>query len=555
MLTLKLKIKNEINVTEWCVNYSYAFHELYKNFELSEDKVFVSDLIKKYNLDSWFYASLKADVSAKKEQKITFDKKNLEQVEELEKELETTKFIGLKGKRRKYKIIKAIQNAKASIGREITFGTRDVLQKISFLSNPISNKVIEGLTKKIAEENDKSKKLKLEEKLKNIESNRLKDLSIYKEKYAENRTLAIYSVGESQQDGNRKFNFDLTNRKVVFKPKVGIKIPIEFYCSKKQQKTLDKIQATLGTIALSTRLDNDYIYISYDEEKLAGMAFDKDKYFSELKKLKKSGDSNEVTRKDCYRKYILEQESRKFFGKNINRYLSVDLNPEYIGFSILERVGERGYKVIYGKVISMTDLNTKLSLSSTDPNQIYQNNKRIYELDIIWKRIFNIARHYKVANFVMEDLDFKSNSINDKSSEANRKILNLWCKTRTVHLINKYCNIIGLKLIPVNPCYSSFIGNIQHNYFDPLSASIEVGRRGITKFLKGGFYPEIERKDLDTMCLLGLDVLNNTVSSWAEAFKLFKNAELRYRHELKDHVENNLSSCRSGVKIYHFNTI
>lgn len=39
-------------------------------------------------------------------------------------------------------------------------------------------------------------------------------------------------AGETRHKGNRLFDLDFENNNVVFKPKKGIKIPIEFICSR-----------------------------------------------------------------------------------------------------------------------------------------------------------------------------------------------------------------------------------------------------------------------------------------------------------------------------------
>lgn len=44
MITYKLKIKNTIDISEYCENYSYMFRKLYVNFELSQDKSFEKEL-------------------------------------------------------------------------------------------------------------------------------------------------------------------------------------------------------------------------------------------------------------------------------------------------------------------------------------------------------------------------------------------------------------------------------------------------------------------------------------------------------------------------------
>jgi hypothetical protein len=149
-------------------------------------------------------------------------------------------------------------------------------------------------------------------------------------------------------------------------------------------------------------------------------------------------------------------------------------------------------------------------------------------------------------------LEFKQKGVNSESKQANRKTKNLWLRTITTTTIQKHCDELGVKIIKVNACYSSFIGNIQHNYFDPVAAAIEICRRGITKYLKGSFYPSLESSDIDTMCQLGLDVQCKTISTWVDAFKRFKTAGLRYRRELQNFVETNLQSHKSNTLLYNF---
>jgi len=517
VITYKLKIKNDINVSEYCENYSYMFRKLYVNFELSQDKSFQKELRERYNLDSWIYESCRMDVETKLAQQETRDLKMGVALEVLQKELDENEFVGIKGKMRRYRVLKKITAIQKAIGKPIVFGGKALLKRISFLSND-------------KEANDE-------------------ELVHLKAEYREKRNLPFYSVGEAPQQSNRKFSFDFTNRQVVFKPKKGIKIPIDFHCSKGQHRQLSELQDMIGELPISVRLNNEYLWLTFDEERLAGFSFDKRAYFNELREIPKE---DKITRKDCYKKWIREQEARKMEGKNPDRYISFDLNPEHIGVAVLQKQGDTDFKVIFKECISLTGLNTRMRLSSSDPKQVKQNNKRIHELCQIWKRVFNLAKHYQVAHCTVEQLHFKEKGVNDSAKEANRKTRNLWHRERTTTVINKYCNMMGIELIEVNPCYSSFIGNIKHTYFDPINSAIEVGRRGIVKYLKGSFYPVIERSDIHTMRQFGLDVKYKTVSSWVEAFKLFKTAGLRYRRELKDFVEINLQSHKSGTVSYQF---
>jgi hypothetical protein len=189
-------------------------------------------------------------------------------------------------------------------------------------------------------------------------------------------------------------------------------------------------------------------------------------------------------------------------------------------------------------------LTYKLKLSSSNPKQVYQNNKRKHEISSVWKDLFNKAIHYKVAYFGMEELNFKPPMINTNSKEANRKTKNIWHRSLTTHLITKYCNSLDIQLITVNPAYSSFIGNIQNSFFDPVNAAIEIARRCAHKFEKGQFYPTITESDLAAMSSFveASDALNKnellmklrTTSTWVGLYGLFKQTKIKYRRGLEE---------------------
>ena len=66
-------------------------------------------------------------------------------------------------------------------------------------------------------------------------------------------------------------------------------------------------------------------------------------------------------------------------------------------------------------------------------------------------------------------------------------------------------------------------------------------------------FRKLERSDYDTMYSMGLDVRNKTISSWVEAYKLFRTSGLRYRRELPNNsLEINLQSHKSSVAIHRF---
>jgi hypothetical protein len=98
--------------------------------------------------------------------------------------------------------------------------------------------------------------------------------------------------------------------------------------------------------------------------------------------------------------------------------------------------------------------------------------------------------------------------------------------------------------------YSSVIGNLQHSYFDPINASLEIGRRGYNVIISKNkqFYPSFFLKDQWKEYFKDL-------RDWKELFRELKNSKLRYRVSLD---ESNLSkvfqmkSIKSKVLIYEF---
>ena len=81
----------------------------------------------------------------------------------------------------------------------------------------------------------------------------------------------------------------------------------------------------------------------------------------------------------------------------------------------------------------------------------------------------------------------------------------------------------------MKPCYSSFVGNIQHAFGDAAAAACEIGRRGLFKYIKGGkFYPIISTEDVSTLAEMfndvkGFgDVLRSTSVTWVKIYKFLQ---------------------------------
>jgi len=416
--------------------------------------------------------------------------------------------------RNKFKLTKKLSKLDKNLSHDIVFGTKYLLQKISYLSNCKKDEDIYKLIKS------------------------------YKQQYQEHRKQEIYLIGEANQKGNRFFDFDFISKQLIYKPNIKTKIAIKLNLNDSMYyKNLLKLQKMIDTkdISVTIGLTEDYITIIFDEEILSGYSIDikerkKDIQTIKNKKLNKEYEAIQI--KEIYQKYYKEQENNMMKDKLSNRILAFDSNPNYIGYSIIDNSTE--IKVIHTGYYDLLEINKKLPKNATNNQKRHVNNKRKHEICHIWKDIFATAFHYKVGNFGMEDLNFKQKEIKE-SKEFNRQTKNIWYRTLSEQLINKHTKDIGIKKIECNPIYTSFIGNLNYNFVDPINSSIEIGRRCINKYTKNNiFYPNFHIDTIiHTMSRLN-DIKSRDVEiikgseNWKVLYKNIKKSGLRYRVSLKD---------------------
>ena len=243
---------------------------------------------------------------------------------------------------------------------------------------------------------------------KQLNSDRTRN-KISKETYKKHKLNPISSIGESQFYGNRKFklNEDLT---ILFKPSNKLHFTLQLNYGQNQKNILcNLLELSLyKSISLSYKLDNEYIYISYDE--------------SLLNKLYKH---NSIS----------------------NRILAIDMNPNYIGWSIVDWKSSSEFNVINSGVYSTKqfsdeykNLNKLGNVSSDDLSRIYLNNKRSYETVKIAQNIISKAIYYKCQIISIEDLNIKSKD-KDKGKSYNALCNNHWLRNVFVNQLIKLTNL------------------------------------------------------------------------------------------------------------------
>lgn len=330
--------------------------------------------------------------------------------------------------------------------------------------------------------------------------NNLKKLikkQITKQEFKSNRLLPLVSVGEAPQKGNRKFEIDIGNNKLIFKDCNGkIKYDLVF---KKQLR--DRLEQLLHIedcnknkqLPLFVKVDEEFIYLTFKPKQ------------------------KEITQK-------IE-----------NRVFAIDTNPESTGWSVTEfNTTNNSMTVIDSGVIELSELNKK------------SKNKRQHETYEVCKFLVDKAVHYKCEKFSVEDLSIKSKNYGNKVS--NKKNNNNWIRTKLFSNLQKRCFINNIQFIEVNPAYTSVIGGTIHrDYPDPIAPTFEIARRAVYKYQKGSFYPALP--SVKTLNEQWKQTLENSFVSWKELSDWLKNTKYRYRVSLEEFTSKvfRLKSTKSTV--------
>ena len=280
------------------------------------------------------------------------------------------------------------------------------------------------------------------------------------------------------------------------------------------------------------------------------------KWRSELLKLQSL---NEVKNKEqgytytirvTFDKVFISFEEFKQPIKNLkeNTYAGIDLNPSNIGFSICRDKEVKVAKEFSIKSIIDEVLNSKLA--SDSPKMKYLQKKISYETFEIAKNIVSQCLHNQVKFLFIEDLNFKDAT---KGRRFNRITKNLWKRNKFIDNLKKRCNEVGIKVFFVKPQYSSFIGNVMHDYSDPVNASLEIARRGYECIILKNkmFFPKLFKEALKHQWK---ETLSEEIKDWKGFYRKIKNLNMRVRVLLKDtvHEEFKMSSYKSRVKRFVF---
>ena len=341
-----------------------------------------------------------------------------------------------------------------------------------------------------------------------------KKKKISKEEFQLKRLSPLYSIGKESYKGNPKFRI-ITENHIIFKPTKNEHFCLEINPNKNYQKYLIQLIELQNKkkISITYKLNTEYIYISFDLNKL---------------------------------------KSEKVISEKIkDRYFAIDMNPNYVGYSIIEWLNELEYKIIDKGAFSLKKLNDydnslkRKGFASNSKERKYITNKRNFEVINIAHKLERIAEHYQCESFVMEDLVIKSID-NKKGSKINKLCNNQWCRTVFTNQIKKMCKLDKIQILEIIPNYSSFIGNLvyrKERLPDFILASIEISRRGY-EFNHQYILKDKEQKknivfgNFDENRLIYTQSLeemgvNIEFSSFQELYNKIKKSKLKYRFPLE----------------------
>lgn len=354
---------------------------------------------------------------------------------------------------------------------------------------------------------------------------------INKEDFKRLRNVPLCSIGEANQKGNRKFQI-LSDSKIIFKPNrnehIELILPKLRNNYKKEVLELISLQNS-KSIPITYELDSEYIYISCE----------------------KGAVENNRALKD--------------------RIFSIDLNPNYIGWSVVDWKNSDEYELVSSGIISIKDINDYdfslkgKGLDSASKERKKLNNKRKHELVEISSYLVSLANHYQCQIFSVEDLNIKS-SDKKKGHKYNKLINNCWNRNLLFNQIEKRCKLLSIDLLKVRANYSSFVGNLAYkkeNRPDMILSSIEIGRRGYE------FYHQYIKKDKEKkkniifnesesnklLIKKSLEELNyeEDFNSIENLYKEIKTLKLRYRVSLNENLKFfSLKSNKSKIKRYNY---
>ena len=287
------------------------------------------------------------------------------------------------------------------------------------------------------------------------------------------RVMPLYSIGQANAKGNRRFRMNYATRTLTYKDadqQYQFQIPIlkrnwEVIFEQLCQKAAD------GKIPLLFSVSANEVHITYDETQL-----------------------------DCYKQKYQQYKPNKF------RYLGIDLNPNRVGVSVYDT---RQMAPIYAE---------QYELTSSDQT------KRQNEISHVCQSIAKLMKHYQVFRVGMEDLSIKTS--NHMKGKRFNKLVNLWIRTFVQSKMRMICHLMNVQFCKIVAAYSSFVGTLRNpDLGDCCGAASELARR--CGYQSTGFYPKLLSKA--ELVHRWKEMADSAAMNWVDLYEEFKTRHVGWR--------------------------
>ena len=328
---------------------------------------------------------------------------------------------------------------------------------------------------------------------------KLKNNKITKDVFKKLRLRPLVVQGEQQYESNRLFDLNnIKNGIITYWPNRYTSIDYKFKIHPYQIDQINYISQNIGILPIQVLLKEGQICFSFEQEK----------------------------------QVLLNQIE--------NRILGIDMNPNYIGISIVDFKNNK--ETLVKSICYKISNNTRRN-----------DNKRNHETIQIGHNIIKVAKHYRCNQISIEDLTMGSKD-NGLGKNFNRLCNNEWNRNQLVWTIEKLSDKNNIVFKQVNCAYSSTIGNIMNRYlFDPCASAFEIARRGHYQYVSElCMYPPVKFSEINILNQWKKEGYDFTKCiNWKVLHDDLKSSKLKYRVMLDD-IKSSIRDfcCRnSGISI------
>ena len=330
---------------------------------------------------------------------------------------------------------------------------------------------------------------------------------ISKEELRAGRLSPLVSIGTADSGstrlyGNRKFRLldDLSGIRILMPGKKWTQVKFSARLSKNYLKIIRLLyeHQLVGDMPITYKIDSEFVYITYSVEKL-------------------------------YKNVKIVNRPKQIQ----DRVLAIDLNPNYVGWSVVDWKSHSDFHIVESNTITIKDLNDAENalkgqhLPSSHRKRKKIKNERHNEIFLISNALISIAVHYGCSLFGYEQLAIVTKD-NKKGTNFNRLINNQWLRRPLIDNIRKNCAKSNIECLEVMCEYSSFVGNFifrDCGYADMCLASIEIGRRTYEYYHQ---YKVKDFKQTKNILFPNVDDFRERIEQTMEVFNL-KDSEIDLR--------------------------